>query len=50
MVELIEMLFGIWTQVSPRNHVLHGGAHWRHLANTIEPSMFSSPAKLAELI
>jgi len=23
-----------------RNHVLRGGAHWRNMANTIEPSMF----------
>jgi len=22
-----------------KNHVLHGGTHWHHLANTIEPSM-----------
>jgi len=27
--------FGMWTRVGPRNHVLDGGAHWRHLANTI---------------
>ena len=36
---LIEMLSGVWSQVSPRKHVLDGGAHWRNLANTIEPSM-----------
>jgi len=24
MVEPIEMPFGLWTQVGPRNHVLHG--------------------------
>ena len=25
---------GMWTLVGPRNHVLDGRAHWRHLANT----------------
>ena len=34
MSELIEMLFWLWTWVG--QHVLHG-AHWRHLANAIEP-------------
>jgi len=28
--------------------VLHGDAHWRHLANTIEPFMFSGPTKMDE--
>jgi len=23
--------------MGPRKHVLYGGAHWHHLANTIEP-------------
>ena len=27
---------------SPRKHVFDGGAHWRYLANTIEPSMCGS--------
>ena len=26
MVDVIEMLFGVWTWVGPRNHTL-GGAH-----------------------
>jgi len=26
MAELIEMLFGVWTWVGPRNHVLGGGS------------------------
>jgi len=30
--------------------VLYGGAHWRHLANTIELSMFGDPAETAEPI
>jgi len=42
--EPIEMLFGIWTQVGPRKHVLGGGAHWHRLVNTIEPSMCGSDA------
>ena len=32
--EPIEMPFGLCTRVGPRNHVLDGGAHRRHLANT----------------
>jgi len=32
----IEMPFGLWTRMGPRNH---GGAYWRHLAYTIEPSV-----------
>jgi len=35
----IEMLFGIWTRVGPRKHVLDGGAYWRNLVNMIEPSV-----------
>jgi len=40
--ELIEMSLGMWTWVGLRKHVLHGGAHWRHLANTIDLSMCGS--------
>ena len=39
MAEPIEMPCGIWTWVSPSRHLLGEGAHWRHLANTIEPSV-----------
>jgi len=39
MAEPIEMPFGMWTRVSPQKHVLYGSAHWRYLANVIEPSM-----------
>jgi len=42
--EPIAMVFLIWTRVGPRKHVLDGGAHWRHLANTIEPSMCGGSA------
>jgi len=36
--EPIEMPFGVWSVDSggPRKN---GGAHWRHLASTIEPSI-----------
>ena len=37
--EPIEMLLGMLSRVCPENHVLDRGAHWRHLANTIEPSV-----------
>jgi len=37
--EPIEMPFGMLSRVSSGNHVLHGGAHWGNLTNTIEPSM-----------
>jgi len=37
--EQIEMSFRLLTQ-----HVLDGGAHWRNLANTIEPSMCGGDA------
>jgi len=37
--EPIEMLFGVWTPVGRRKHVLNGGAHWRHMANPIGPSV-----------
>jgi len=35
----IDKLFGVWTRVGPRKHVLDGSAHWRHLANMSVPSM-----------
>jgi len=38
-VEPSEMPFGLWGRVGPRNHVLHGSAQWRNMANTTEPSM-----------
>jgi len=27
IAELVEMPFGMWTRVGPRNHVLDGSAH-----------------------
>jgi len=100
MAEPIEMLFGMWTRVGPRNHLLDGaqipmhdgsvlrakrgwpkicpdmcnsqythsdsaggrnglvcmpigvyymGAHWRHLVNTMEPSMCGGDAALCQI-
>jgi len=46
--EPIEMPFGIWTWVTPRNHVLGGGAHWHHLTNTIEPPVSGGEAALCQ--
>jgi len=39
MTEPIKMLFGMWTQVGSRKHILAGGAHCHHLVNMIELSM-----------
>jgi len=37
-------------RMGPWKLVLHGNAHKRNLANTIEPSIFGGPAKAAEPI
>ena len=47
MAEPVEMPFRLWTRVCPEKHVLHEGAHWHNLANTVEPSMFGGRAKTA---
>ena len=39
-----------WTLVSPRKHVLDGGAYWRHLANMIEPSMCGCDAPYVKVL
>jgi len=44
MAESIEMPFGMWTRVDPSKHALDAGAHWRHLAKMIEPSMCGGDA------
>ena len=36
MANWIEMPFEMVGWVSPRNRILDGRAHWRHLANTVE--------------
>jgi len=43
------MPFRLRTQVRPRKHVLGGGAYWRHLANTIEPSMYGVDAACCQI-
>ena len=49
MAARIEMLFGLWTRVGPRKHVLHGGAHSHNLANTIELSVCGGDAALRQV-
>jgi len=49
MAEPIEMSSGVSTRVGPSKHVLDGGAHWRHLANTIEPSTFGGDAAFCQI-
>jgi len=44
MAEPIEIPSALWTPVGPRKHVLQGGAHWHHLANTTEPSVCGGDA------
>jgi len=46
---VIEMLFGSWTRMGPRKHVLGGGADWYDLANTIELSMCDSNAACCQI-
>jgi len=47
--EPIEMVFGLLTRVDQRQHMLHG-AHWRHLANTSEPSVCGGDAAYVKLL
>jgi len=47
--EPIEMPFGTWTRLGSRKHVLDGDVHWRHLANTIEPSMCGGDAAFCQV-
>jgi len=47
--EPIEMLFRVWICMGPRNHVLHGDAHWRTLVNTNELSVCSSNVALCQI-
>jgi len=49
MAESIDMSFGLRTLVPPRNHVLDGGEHRRHLANTIKPSMCIGDAACCQI-
>jgi len=43
------MPFRLRTQVDPGKHVLDAGAHWRNLANTIEPSICGGDAALRQI-
>jgi len=45
----IEMPFRLWSRVGQNNHVLDGGAHWRHQENTIEPSVCGGDAALCQI-
>ena len=47
--EPIEMPFGIGTWAGPRNRVLGGRARWRHLFNTVAPSMCGSDAAFSQI-
>jgi len=47
--KLIEMPFGMWTLVGPRKHYIRWGAHWRHLANMSESSVYSDDADFFQI-
>ena len=60
MAEPIDLLFGLWSCVGRRKHKFthirqlapmcpHGRAHWRHLANMIEQSVFGRYAALCQI-
>ena len=59
MAEPIDLPFGLWTQVGRKKHKFnrihqvaqkcpHGRAHWHHLANMIETSVFGGDAVLCQ--
>ena len=56
----LELPFGLWNRVGRRKHKFnrirqvapkcpHGRAHWRHLANTIQPSVCGGDAVLCQI-
>jgi len=56
----IDLPFALWTRVGRTKHKFnrirqvapmcrHGRAHWRHLANTIEPSVCGGDAALCQI-
>ena len=47
--EPIQMPFGLWTLVA-EGSMCYMGAHWRHLANTTEPSVCGGDAALCQII
>ena len=46
--EPVDIPFGDLRPVGPRNHVLVGGAHWRNLAYTTEPSVCGDDVALRQ--
>jgi len=60
MAEPIDLPFGLWTRVGRRKHKFNricqlapvcqrGKAHWRHPANTTEPSVCGGDAVLCQI-
>jgi len=53
--EPIDLQFGLWTQVGRRKHTFSSVVfarwhqYWRHLANTIEPSVCGDDAVLCQV-
>jgi len=47
--EPIEVPFQGHTPVSLTNHVVDGGTHWCHLANTTEPAVCGGGADLCQI-
>jgi len=47
--EPIEMSFGMWTCVGPRNSTLYGSAHWCHLANMTGTSVCGGDAASCQI-
>jgi len=47
--EPIEMQFEMRTHVDSKKHVLDWGAHWRNLANAVEPSMCDEDAAFCHI-
>jgi len=45
-----QFAFGLWTRVDTKKHGIRWGSHWRHVANTTEPSMCCSDAAFCEII
>ena len=50
MAQTIEMPFGMWTRVGARKHILDAVAHWRHLANVIQPSVCGIDVALSNYV
>ena len=45
----IKILFGTWTRLGPRKHVLDQGVCWRHLMNTTDLSVCGSDVALCQI-